>query len=180
MIKRIKNSKATKIAYMGLLFALSITLSFIESIIPFTGIFPPGVKLGLSNVVTMYMLFFVGAGQAFTLVVLKSFFVFLIRGFVSSVMSFSGGILSVVVMLIVLAVFKKREAYLLLSICGAVSHNIGQLFASVLVLANTKVLWYFPPLFVSGILMGVLTSLVLKAVLPAIKKAIDIDIIKGE
>ena len=43
----------------------------------------PGVKLGLANVVVMYALFFLGRGSAFTLVLLKSFFVLLTRGAVS-------------------------------------------------------------------------------------------------
>lgn len=167
---RLKGAK--KIAYMGLLFALSITLSFLESMVPLTGILPPGAKLGLSNVVTMYMLFFVGIRQAFTLVMLKSFFVFLIRGFTAFVMSFSGGILSVVVMIIVFRILDKKTSYSILSIFGAVFHNIGQLFAAFLILSNVKVFWYFPVLFLSGIGMGILTSFVLKAVLPAINKAI--------
>ncbi len=171
---------AYKIAYMGLLFALSVALSFLESMIPTTGILPPGVKLGLSNVVTMYMLFFVGIGPAFTLAILKSLFVFLIRGFTAFVMSFSGGILSVVVMIIVYRFLKKKSSYFTLSIFGAVFHNIGQLLSAVLILSNAKVLWYFPILFVSGVVMGILTALVLKAVLPAINKAIKTDIKKEE
>ncbi len=171
---------AYKIAYMGLLFALSIALSFLEGLIPLTGILPPGAKLGLSNVVTMYALFFVGIGQAVTLAILKSLFVFLSRGFVAFLLSLSGGLLSVAAMAAILHFFKNKKSYLLLSISGAVFHNIGQLMASVIVLSNSKVLWYFPMLFLSGIIMGILTSLVLKAVLPAIKKTIDLDIIKEE
>ena len=103
---------------------------------------------------------------------LKSFFVFLIRGFTAFVMSFSGGILSVVVMIIVFRILDKKTSYSILSIFGAVFHNIGQLFAAFLILSNVKVFWYFPVLFLSGIGMGILTSFVLKAVLPAINKAI--------
>ena len=53
---------------MGLLFALSVVLSFLEgTLTPLLGL-PPGVKLGLANVVVMYALFFLGRGSAFTLV----------------------------------------------------------------------------------------------------------------
>ncbi len=179
-MKGTQNNKAFKITYMGLLFSLSIVLSLLESMIPLTGILPPGAKLGLSNVVTMYMLFFVGKRQAITLVLLKSFFAFLMRGFTASIMSFCGGLLSLFVMIIITIISKKRASYLILSICGAVFHNIGQLIVAVLILSNVKVLWYFPMLIISGMVMGILTSLVLKAVLPAIKKATDIDIIKEE
>ena len=45
--------KAARPALLGLLFALSIVLNLVEA--GFSGLVPiPGIKLGLSNVVTMY------------------------------------------------------------------------------------------------------------------------------
>lgn len=73
----LRNEKTRRVALMGLLFALSVVLSFLEgTLTPLLGL-PPGVKLGLANVVVMYALFFLGRGSAFTLVLLKSFFVLL-------------------------------------------------------------------------------------------------------
>ena len=47
--------KTRKIAYLGMLMALALVLSYVESLIPFAvGI--PGVKLGLTNIVTVIML----------------------------------------------------------------------------------------------------------------------------
>ena len=44
--------KTRKIAYLGMLMALALVLSYVESLIPFAvGI--PGVKLGLTNIVTV-------------------------------------------------------------------------------------------------------------------------------
>lgn len=69
----LRNEKTRRVALMGLLFALSVVLSFLEgTLTPLLGL-PPGVKLGLANVVVMYALFFLGRGSAFTLVLLKSF-----------------------------------------------------------------------------------------------------------
>ena len=42
-----------RVALMGLFFALSLCFSFLESMVTIPGL-PPGVKLGLSNLVTMY------------------------------------------------------------------------------------------------------------------------------
>ena len=48
--------KTRKIAYLGMLMALALVLSYVESLIPFAvGI--PGVKLGLTNIVTVIMLY---------------------------------------------------------------------------------------------------------------------------
>ena len=170
-----KMTKSYKIAYMGILFGMSVALSFLEGLVPLTSVLPVGVKLGLSNVVTMYTLFFLGAPQAFLIAFLKSLFVFLMRGFNASLMSFMGGILSVAIMSLLLKIFKVKS-YFVLSIFGAVTHNLGQLLMSTLVLLNLKVLYYFPALFLSGIVMGVLTAFVLKIILPYIKKFFKLDI----
>ena len=168
-----KMTKSHKIAYMGILLGLSVTLSFLEGLITFL---PIGVKPGLSNVITMYTLFFLGTPQAFLIAFLKSLFVFLTRGFSASLMSFFGGMLSIAVMSVMFKVFKVKS-YFLLSIFGAVMHNVGQLLMATVVLMNLKVLFYFPVLFLSGIVMGVLTALVLKIILPYIKKLFKNDII---
>ena len=111
---------------MGLLFALSVVLSFLEgTLTPLLGL-PPGVKLGLANVVVMYALFFLGRGSAFTLVLLKSFFVLLTRGAMAGALSLGGGLLSLGVMA-VLCLFRSRPSVFILSVCGAITHNFGQL-----------------------------------------------------
>ena len=57
-MKRMKY-RASKVAFLGLLFALSVVLSLVESsLAPMVPV--PGVKLGLSNIVTMYCLFCLG------------------------------------------------------------------------------------------------------------------------
>ena len=47
-------SKAYKTAFMGLMLGLALALSFLESMLPVLPFLPVGVKLGLSNIVTMY------------------------------------------------------------------------------------------------------------------------------
>lgn len=78
--------KAARPALLGLLFALSIVLNLVEA--GFSGLVPiPGIKLGLSNVVTMYCLFCMGKREAFLLAGLKAFFVLLTRGLVGACLS---------------------------------------------------------------------------------------------
>ena len=69
------DTAARSVAFLGLMFALAMALSLLESMIPALPMLPPGVKLGLSNIVTMYCLFFLGARSAFTVAALKSCFV---------------------------------------------------------------------------------------------------------
>ena len=95
-----RNCKVKRLALMGLLFALAMALSFLESLLPALPMLPPGIRLGLSNIVTMYALFALGPVSGYTIAVLKSLFVLLTRGAVAAAMSASGGIASVTVMLL--------------------------------------------------------------------------------
>ena len=87
-----RNCKVKRLALMGLLFALAMALSFLESLLPALPMLPPGIRLGLSNIVTMYALFVLGPVSGYTIAVLKSLFVLLTRGAVAAAMSASGGI----------------------------------------------------------------------------------------
>lgn len=145
-----------RVALMGLLFALSVVLSFLEgTLTPLLGL-PPGVKLGLANVVVMYALFFLGRGSAFTLVLLKSFFVLLTRGAMAGALSLGGGLLSLGVMA-VLCLFRSRPSVFILSVCGAITHNFGQLLViNLLMTQSVYTLYYAPVLLLSGLGMGAL------------------------
>lgn len=162
--------KTRRVALTGMLFALAIVLSLLEgTLTPLLGL-PPGVKPGLANIVVMYALFFMGTKQALVLVVLKGLFVFLVRGASSGAMSLAGGVVSLCVMLVLLFATRKKASYLILSVAGAVSHNLGQLAMASLWLGTPLGLAYAPVLILSGIGMGVLTSLSLRALLPALEK----------
>jgi heptaprenyl diphosphate synthase len=155
------------IAFMGLMLALSLVLTFVEYMLPPIAALPPGVKLGLSNIVTMYCLFFMGKRPAFTVVFLKSFFVFLTRGFTAFLLSFSGGVFALTIMIILLILPNLKLSYLMLSVFGAVFHNIGQIIIASLLLGTGLVIFYFPILVISGVIMGSITGTILKVLMPA-------------
>lgn len=157
-----------RVALMGLFFALSLCFSFLESMVTIPGL-PPGVKLGLSNLVTMYCLFFLGKSSAYSLALLKSFFVFLTRGPVGAFLSLCGGLLSVTLMTVADSLRGKTLSYTALSIIGAVSHNIGQLIAARLIV-NQFLFYYIPVLLFSGVIMGVLTGTMFGHLTPYLNK----------
>ncbi len=166
-MKKSNRTDTHSLTLLSLLFALSIALTAVEYMIPPIPMLPPGVKLGLSNIVTMYCLFFLGKKSAFTIVVLKSGFVFLIRGVTSFLLSISGGVLSALVMMLLLLITSKSISYLVISIAGAITHNIGQLVTASFLLGTGMVLAYLPLLLISGVIMGNVTGALLRLVMPA-------------
>ena len=121
--------KTRHIALSGLLFALAMALSFIEGSLVIPGLLP-GMKLGLANIVVMYALFFMGPRQALVLDVLKALFVFLVSGFTAGLLSLCGGLLSLLVMWVLYYLLPVRPTWFILSVCGALAHNIGQLLGA--------------------------------------------------
>ena len=86
-----RNPKARETAWTGMLFALAIALSWLESMVsPLLGLMP-AIKLGLSNIVVMYALLFLRTRTAVLLVVLKALFAFLTRGVFSFLMRRGAG-----------------------------------------------------------------------------------------
>lgn len=164
-----RNGPAAEVALMGMLFAMAMALSFAESMLPVLPMLPPGFKLGLSNIITMYTLFILGTKKGFAIAVMKSVFVLLTRAPMAAYLSLCGGLLSVLAMSLAAKLRPLREDYLLLSVIGALAHNFGQLLASVSY-TGTVMFYYFPVLVVSGVIMGIVTGVVLKVVMPYINK----------
>lgn len=165
-----RSRKVKRLALMGLLFALAMALSFLESLLPALPMLPPGIRLGLSNIVTMYALFVLGPVSGYTIAVLKALFVLLTRGAVAAAMSAAGGIFSVTVMLLLSLLPGIKRQYLLLSIFGGAAHNIGQLVMARFIINNQYVWYYFPVLLAAGLLMGAITGMALRVVLPYLNR----------
>ena len=161
--------KTRRIALSGLLFALAMALSFIEGTLTIPGLLP-GMKLGLANIVVMYALFFMGARQALYLDLLKALFVFLVSGWTAGFLSLCGGLLSLLVMWVLYYKLPFRPTWFILSVCGALSHNIGQLLGAGMIISSSLSFYYAPVMLVLGLVMGALTSITLKALLPALGK----------
>lgn len=160
------NGKTRELAFFGIMLALVAVLSYIEHMFPPLPLLPPNVKLGLSNIVTMYCLFFIGKRDAVLLTSLKSVFVLLTRGPVAGLLSFCGGILSIFTIIALLFIFKDSVSYLICSIAGAIAHNLGQILGASILLKFNLLFYYFPISIIAGVVMGIVTGTLLRVTLP--------------
>lgn len=169
------NLPKTKILVLtALLFAIALVLSIVEHSLPSVAVaIPvPGIKLGLSNIAVMYALFFLDKKQAFTIGILKALFVLITRGPIAGLLSFCGGMLSLVIMSILILLFKEKISYFILSIFGSVFHNVGQFVAISLIYTNMSLWFYLPFLLIAGVIAGMATSTLLRFILPAFKRLV--------
>ncbi len=168
---RIKNLNKTQMLVMtSLIFAAALVLAIVENILPPLPIAVPGIKFGLSNIAVMYALFFLGKKQAYTIGILKAVFVFVTRGGIAGLLSLSGGILSITVMILLMAIFREKITYLIISIFGAVFHNIGQFIVITVIYTGMNMWAYLPVLLISGLAAGIVTSTLLKFIMPAFQR----------
>ena len=149
--------KSKRIAYLGLLTALAMILSFVESQIPAL-VAIPGIKVGLPNIAIVFILYKLGAKQAVAVSFVRVFLVSLLFGNLQ-IMTFSmaGALLSMLSMILL----KKTGWFsvITVSIMGGIAHNVGQIIAACLWTQTAEVALYLPVLLVSGLLTGGLIGL---------------------
>lgn len=156
-----------KTALLGVLTALALIFSYVESLIPIHfGI--PGAKLGLANLVTVLALYKAGGKDALIIsslrIVLSGF---MFGNLFGILYSFSGGLLSLAVM----ALLKKSGRFGLIgvSVAGGVSHNIGQLIMAMLIVETYAVGYYLPMLLIAGTVTGTVIGVISNEVMKRIK-----------
>ena len=162
--------KAKKLTALAVSVALSLILSFVESQIP-PLVAIPGVKIGLANTVSLFVLYSLGAPSAALVGVVRVSLSSLLFGTpVSFIYSISGAMLSLLVMLLI----KKLPFFSVIgvSVAGGVFHNIGQIIAAIIIMKSAAIAVYLPPLLVSGIIAGVAVGIVAGMVLKKLGKYI--------
>lgn len=166
-----KKANVKRVALVGILGAQGLALAWLESLLPAFPFLPPGAKPGLSNIVTMFTVSALGLPDAFFIVLLKAGFAGITRGFTAFWMSLCGGTVSMLVMWLLLKKLKANPLGLIgTGICCALGHNLGQLIAAAVLTDTVTIIGYAPVLAVFGVLTGIVTGCVFKAVYPILIK----------
>ena len=150
--------KAGKVALYGLLIALALVLSYLESLVPLS-FAVPGIKMGLPNIVVVFALYRLRWRDAAVISLVRVLLVSVLFGNVFSLAySAAGAALSLLVMLGMKATGKFSETGV--SVAGAVAHNAGQILVAVFVLETGRLVYYLPVLCISGTVAGICIGLV--------------------
>ncbi len=163
-------NKIGRIAFLGLLTALALILSYIETLIPFQpGI--PGIKIGLANLAVLICLYLFGWKEAMLLTVVKV----LVSGFLFGNLfmiaySLAGALLSALTMILL-----KKTGWFhvpVVSAAGGVMHNIGQLIVAFFAVETYSVIYYMPVLILAGLITGIVIGTAAALVLPYIQNIV--------
>lgn len=155
-----------RLVYLSLLLAMGTALHVLEGMFPLP--LPlPGIKLGLANIFTLFVLYLYDLRAGLNVAVMRVLLGSLISGLFLSpgfFLALSGAVVSTLVMASLLK-WTGCFSPLGISLSGAVAHNVGQLFAAVLLLQTPALLYYLPFLLLAAIPSGLMTGYLLKALL---------------
>ena len=153
-----KKNDTKRLTTLSLLIAVAMILSYIEAQIPLS-VSVPGVKIGLSNIATVFALYTLGAPAAVAVSVVRVILSSLLFGnFAMMIYSLSGAALALFFMILT----KRSRVFSAIgvSVTGGVMHNAGQVIAAAVMMENAGIASYVIPLIISGTLAGVAVGVI--------------------
>lgn len=150
-------NKNHKIAFCGVMIALAMILSYLESLVPIH-MAVPGVKIGLANLVTIIALQRLDLKSTIVISVGRIVLSNILFGNLAVLLySLAGAACSILIM----TLLKKCRVFGIvgISVAGAVFHNLGQIVVAVCVMENVRIFYYMFILLISGTVAGVAIGL---------------------
>jgi len=158
--------KLQRLTTLALLTAVSLVLFMVEAQIPpMTPV--PGIKLGLANIITLFILYDKKCKwrDAVLVVVVRVLLAGLITGNLFALLfSLSGGLAAVFTMIL----FRKIAPIPATSVAGAITHNIAQI-AVATAISGAGVLLYLPILIFGGVVSGLITGFAVTIIISRLK-----------
>ncbi len=158
-----------RLTLCALLTAIALTIFMIEAQIPLP-IAIPGIKLGLSNIITVYAVFVLSPREGTMILFARVFLGAVFSGQMSTLLYSGGGGLLSILVLILLSKILTREQIWLASPIAALFHNFGQLLVAAAVMQTTVVFAYLPYLALAAILSGLFTGIAAQFVVARLPK----------
>ena len=140
-----------RVAFLGLTASLALILSYVELLLPPIWTAVPGVKMGLPNIVIIFLLYKCTLKEAATVSAVRLVLVALLFG---NAMTLAYSVAGAVLSLLVMAGLKRWGAFshVGVSIAGAVCHNLGQVLVAMALLQTKEIGYYMLVLAVTGTL----------------------------
>ena len=150
--------KTKKLTVMAMLTAIALTIFMVEAQIP--ALVPvPGVKLGLSNIVTVFAVFAMGPKEAAAILFARVFLGAVFAGNFSTIFySAAGGALAILVTILLRKILTKKQLWVA-GVMGAIAHSVGQMAMAVAITQTIGLVSYLPMMIICSIITGLFTGL---------------------
>ena len=150
--------KTKDLTRMALLTAIALTIFMVELQLP--GLAPvPGIKLGLSNIVTVWAVFTLGPKKAAAILFCRVFLGAIFSGQMSTIFySGAGGACAIGITIFSRKLLTKKQIWIA-GVLGSIAHCIGQMAMAVLLTSTPGLVLYLPYMILVGIFTGAFTGL---------------------
>ena len=150
--------KNKKLTVLSLLTAVALIIFVVEAQIP--ALVPiPGVKLGLSNIVTIFAVWVLSPRDAIAVLVARIFLGAVFAGNFSTIFySLGGGALAILTTIGLKYVLQNNQLWIA-GCLGAIAHSIGQMAVALLITQTYTLIIYLPLMLVCSIITGLFTGL---------------------
>lgn len=156
-------------AVLGLVTAVALVLSYVEAILPPIWSAVPGIKIGLPNIIIIFILYKTGLKDAITVSAIRLFLVALLFGnAMTLIYSVAGAALSLGLM----TLCKKVNLFSMVgvSIVGGVAHNLGQILVAMALFETSQIGYYMIVLAITGTIAGVFVGIAASIILKRFEK----------
>lgn len=150
--------KTKKLVLLALLDAIALTIFMVEAQIP--ALVPiPGIKIGLSNIVTVFTVFAIGPWEGAAVLFVRIFLGAVFAGNFSSILySGAGGLCAILMTMLLRKILSKKQLWVA-GCMGAVAHSIGQMAMAIFVTGTPSLAVYLPVMIACSIVTGLFTGL---------------------
>ena len=159
-----------KTATLALLLCLCSVVGIIESFVTLP-LPVPGIKLGLANLVTLFVLYYFDKKCYITIGFLRVVLTALLWGGfgLNFLFSFAGWALSAAA--VITACLINKNSIYGISVIGACFHQMGQMTVAAAVYAQFGLLYYLPFLILAGTVSGLLIAFLTKRIIVALNRS---------
>ncbi len=171
-MKKLKIEKnkfdSSRISKDGLLLAVALILSVVESFLPPLIPILPYAKIGISNIVLLYVLFAIGMSDGYIILLLKCLAMGIFSAnFSAMAWSIPAGLIAFSVMVVMKSI--KIFSVVGISVMAGMMHNLTQVLVAFL-LVGSSVFVYLPYLILAGGIAGIVTGIVCHMILEVSSK----------
>lgn len=164
-------SKTKRIALLGVLTSVALVLSYLEAMLPPISTAVPGIKMGLPNIIIIFLLYKFGLKEAVIVSIIRVFIVSLLFG---NVMTLAYSIAGAVLSLALMTLFKKLNflSAIGVSIIGGISHNLGQILVAIFLFDTIQIGYYMIVLSITGTIAGVVIGIISSILVKKLEKLV--------
>ena len=146
--------KTQHLTRLAIYTAMALALNIFERMIPIPIPFP-GVKLGLANFIIVIVLYKHNFKDALTVNIARVLLAAIFGGGLSALLySFSGAMVSLIAMYLVMQLMKDTVSSLGVSLTGAYFHSFAQIGVAAIIIQNIGIVTYLPVIMWASLATG--------------------------